>query len=78
MTALRVSEEKSIMINNGENHTLPPITSEGSDYKKIHKNTFFYEKITHLSESTTPFTERTRKTPPRNKRGRGGHASERE
>jgi len=44
MTALRVSEEKSMRINNGENHTLPPRTSKGSDYKKYAKIRFSTKK----------------------------------
>ena len=51
--------------------TTPPRTSEGSDSKKIGKNTFFYEKIAHLSDSTHPFGKRKLKTPPR-KGGEGG------
>ena len=45
--------------------------------QKIRKNTFSYEKIPQLNESTTPTTKRRPKnTSP--KKGRGGHTSIRE
>jgi hypothetical protein len=49
-------------------HQEPP---RAATLKKIGKNTFFYEKITHLSDSTYPFGKRKLKTPPR-KGGEGG------
>jgi len=48
-----------------------------STKQKIRKNTFSYEKIPQINESTTPTTKRRPKnTPP--KRGGGGHTSIRE
>ena len=44
---------------------------------KIEKSTKKYEKISELSESTTPITKRRLKNTPL-KKGRGGHTSTRE